>query len=396
MRRTTPCSSRIWSVFREVISMRFVKVSRVRAVVLACAMAIDAVPAAAQHARDSSFAGLVARLSEPNGYFDSDNIITNEASYLQIASQLRKVGTHGGVYLGVGPDQNFSYVALIRPEMAFMIDVRRDNLLEHLLFKSIFAMARNRAEYLCLLLGKPTPVDVARWAARPTTDILAYVSHAPTDSAVVAATRRSSNGRIAALGVSLDTRDRQMIDRYRAEFIDSGLDTRYSSLGRNNRLDYPSLGELIMATDREGHRISYLADETAYQYVRDMEAHDRIVPIVGNVAGVKAVRAIGEYSAEHHLKVSAFYLSNVEQYLLTREGGFPEFARNVGTLPHDSTSVIIRSYFGRLGRVHPLYVPSAGNVSTSMIEPIDSFLRRYANDEIRNYADLVFNGFITP
>ncbi|HEX4683965.1 MAG TPA: hypothetical protein VH277_14700 [Gemmatimonadaceae bacterium] len=376
--------------------MRLVKLARVRAVFLACAIAFGAVPAAAQQTRDSSFAGLVARLSEPNGYFDSDNIITNEASYLQISSQLRKVGTHGGVYLGVGPDQNFSYVALIRPRIAFMIDIRRDNLLEHLLFKSIFATARNRAEYLCLLLGKPVPADVAQWGAKPAAEILAYVTRTPTDSAAVAATRTASNARITALGVSLDARDRQMIDRYRAEFVASGLDTRYSSLGRNNRFDYPSLGQLIMAADREGHRLSYLADENAYQYVRDMETHDRIVPVVGNVAGDKAVKAIGEYAAEHHLHVSAFYLSNVEQYLLTREGGFPEFARNVATLPHDSTSVIIRSYFGRSGGLHPLYVPSAGNVSTSMIEPIDSFLRRYAAGEIRGYADLVFSGFITP
>src|SRR3954466_14192725 len=83
-----------------------------------------------------SFAALVARLSEPGGYFDSDNIITNEASYLHVASQLEKVHVHGGIYLGVGPDQNFSYIALIKPQIALLIDVRRDNLLEHLLFKS--------------------------------------------------------------------------------------------------------------------------------------------------------------------------------------------------------------------------------------------------------------------
>ena len=116
-----------------------------------------AAPFARSVAVDSSFAGLVARLSEPNGYFDSDNIITNEASYLHVASQLAKVGTHGGVYIGVGPDQNFSYIAMIRPSIAFMVDIRRDNLLEHLLFKSLFAMSRNRLEYLCLLFGKRVP-----------------------------------------------------------------------------------------------------------------------------------------------------------------------------------------------------------------------------------------------
>src|SRR5689334_12669979 len=58
-------------------------------------------PACAQErpASDSSFAALVARISETGGYFDSDNIISNESSYLQVASQLAKVGTHGGVYI---------------------------------------------------------------------------------------------------------------------------------------------------------------------------------------------------------------------------------------------------------------------------------------------------------
>src|SRR5438045_5305824 len=90
---------------------------------VAAALALlAALPARAQRFTDSSFAALVARLSETGGVFDSDNIISNEASYLQISSQLTRVGVHGGVYVGVGPDQNFSYVALIRPSIAFMLD----------------------------------------------------------------------------------------------------------------------------------------------------------------------------------------------------------------------------------------------------------------------------------
>jgi hypothetical protein len=187
-----------------------------------------------------------------------------------------------------------------------------------------------------------------------------------------------------------------MIDRYRAEFIDEGLETRYSSLGRNNRLDYPTFGQLMLATDRAGNRISFLADEDLFQYVRAMQLENRIVPVVGNVAGDRAVKAIGQYAGEHSLKVSAFYLSNVEQYLMTRDGGFDAYARNVKALPRDSTSVIIRSYFGRFGRTHPLFVPGVTNISTSMIEPIDTFVRAYDAGEIRTYPDLVFGRYIAP
>jgi hypothetical protein len=350
----------------------------------------------AQRLADSSFAALVARLSETGGVFDSDNIISNEASYLQIASQLTKTGVHGGVYIGVGPDQNFSYIALIRPSIAFMLDIRRDNMLEHLLFKALFEMSHNRMEYLCLLFGKPVPADINAWTGRQVGFIIAYLNQTRTDSQAVAAVRKASNERIAKFGVALDAHDRQMIDRYRAEFIADGLDTRYSSLGRNNRMDYPTFGQLMLATDRAGRQISFLADEDAFQFVRSMQIANRIIPVVGNVAGDKAVKAIGQYASEHSLNVSAFYLSNVEQYLLTRDGGFDMYARNVKALPHDSTSVIIRSYFGRFGRTHPLFVPGVSNISTSMIEPIDTFLRAFAAGEIRTYPDLVFNGYVTP
>ncbi len=345
---------------------------------------------------DTTFAGIVARLSEPSGYFDSDNIITNEASYLHVASQLAKVGVHGGVYIGVGPDQNFSYIALIKPRMAFMLDIRRDNLLEHLFFKSLFALSRNRLEYLCLLLGKPVPPDVDKWTSRSAGAVLAELGDLHVDSAAVAASRAASNARIASFGVPLDAHDRAVIDRYRATFVSEGLDTRYSSIGRNNRSEYPSFGRLMMESDRAGHLLSYLADESEFQLVRAMERENRIVPVVGNVAGDKALKAIAQYATDSGLTVSAFYLSNVEQYLMTRDGGFDEYAKNVKLLPHDSTSVIIRSYFGRFGMTHPLYVPSQGNISTSMIEPMDSFLRAYAAGELRNYTDLAFGRYVTP
>ena len=58
-----------------------------------------------------TFAASIAGLSEPGGYFDTDNLISNERSYLQVVPDLRRLSVRGGAYIGVGPDQNFSYIA---------------------------------------------------------------------------------------------------------------------------------------------------------------------------------------------------------------------------------------------------------------------------------------------
>ena len=85
----------------------------------------------------------------------------------------------GGVYVGVGPDQNFSYIALARPEIAFLVDIRRGNLLLHLLFRAVFEESRNRLEYLSLLLGRQPPADLAEWDERSIDRITAYIDSAP-------------------------------------------------------------------------------------------------------------------------------------------------------------------------------------------------------------------------
>src|SRR3954453_15325164 len=71
----------------------------------------------------TSFASRIAALSEPGGNFDTDNLISNEKSYLHVVPALRDAGLSGGTYIGVGPDQNFSYIAQVRPSIAFIIDL---------------------------------------------------------------------------------------------------------------------------------------------------------------------------------------------------------------------------------------------------------------------------------
>src|SRR5262245_26019009 len=106
---------------------------------------------------ETPFATQIERLSEAEGTFDTDNLISNERSYLHVVPALLSAGVSGGAYIGVGPDQNFSYIARIRPTVAYIIDVRRDNMLLHLLLKALFARAPDRVAYLSLLTGRSPP-----------------------------------------------------------------------------------------------------------------------------------------------------------------------------------------------------------------------------------------------
>jgi hypothetical protein len=82
---------------------------------------------------DETFWHLVTDFSEPNGFFRSDNFLSNEVEYQWVIPTLTSTLGTGGVYLGVGPEQNFSYIVSLRPKLAFIVDIRRGNLHEHLL-----------------------------------------------------------------------------------------------------------------------------------------------------------------------------------------------------------------------------------------------------------------------
>ena len=347
---------------------------------------------------DSAFARMVLRLSEPGGYFDSDNLISNETSYLHVLDGMRRLKVQGGAYIGVGPDQNFSYIAAVRPNIAFMLDIRRDNLLEHLLFKSLFAMARSRTEYLCLLFGKPFPRDVERWGGKSIREIVDYIDATPTDADLADSTQSAISQRVRRLGLTLSALDLETIARIRDAFVRDSLDLRYSSIGRAPRPYHPAYRQLLLERDRAGRQANFLASEDAFQFLKSMQARDLIIPVVGNAAGDHALTAIGALIAERGEKVSTFYISNVEQYLI-RDGGFSQFAENVKRLPRDRRSVMIRSFFGvgygyGMGGSHPLNV--SGHYSTQILQTLDAFVSTYESGGVRSYYDLISKNYVDP
>lgn len=360
---------------------------------------LGAAPASAR--QSTEFGRLVARLSEPGGYFDSDNLVSNETSYLHVLPALRSLGVQGGAYLGVGPEQSFSYLAEIKPELAILIDIRRDNMLLHLLFKAMFEVSRNRVEYLCLLYGRPAPPVLARWTDQPLEDILTYLDITPADIALQARNHAELMERVTHFGVPLSDTDRVTLRRFHDEYAAQGLEITFSSRGRPSRPGYPSERQLYLATDLDGRPGSYLATEERFRTVRELQRNDKVIPVVGDLSGPTAMRAIAAFLKEAKIPVSAFYLSNVEMYLF-RQGNFGKFAENVRALPAGPASVLIRSYFGRgiywnggggMGN-SPMPQALPGHLSAQQLQTFATFLQLTAHPDSVSYLEILTSGAV--
>jgi hypothetical protein len=307
-----------------------------------------------------SFASRIQHLSEAGGDFDTDNLISNERSYLEVMPTLKSAGASGGAYLGVGPDQNFSYIAQLRPAIAFIVDIRRDNLLLHLLFKALFAAARTRVEYLALLTGRPAPERPDTWREANLERVVAYIDEVQPEGAdAVRQLDRRMHDAIAAFGVPLTVADHATIQRFHHTFVTGGLSLKFESRGRPPQRAYPTFRDLLVATDRAGRAWNFLASEGDFQFVKSLEAKDLVIPVVGDLGGTHALAAIADLMTASNERLSAFYISNVETYLAG--GQYSQFVKNVTRLPHDGRSLIIRSIF-------------RASISTSETQPVNQFV----------------------
>ena len=134
------------------------------------------VPGDAAGRRPGGFAGSVERaefwklideFSEPNGNFRSDNLLSNEIWFQTIIPELVTLVKPGAVYLGVGPEQNFSYIAALKPRVVFIVDIRRGNLHTQLMYKALFELARDRADFVSMLFARKRPEGLECDVARP-------------------------------------------------------------------------------------------------------------------------------------------------------------------------------------------------------------------------------------
>jgi hypothetical protein len=335
---------------------------------------------------------LNADFSEPNGYFRSDNFLSNETGFQFVIPELVRLVKPGGVYLGVGPEQNFTYIVAVQPKIAFIFDIRRGNMIAHLMYKALLETSNDRAEFLSKLFSRPRPAGLDT-TSTPDQLFQAYVAAAPDSVAF-----RKNLAAIKAYltkthAFAMNDSDSKLLDYTYGAFYGGGPQISYNyPYGGGFGRGMPNYATLQSATDANGKNWAYLATEANFRWLKDFESKNLVVPIVGDFAGPKAIRAVGQYLKDHHAVASVFYTSNVEQYLFQQDDDWGKYYRNAATLPLDSTSTFIRSVGGGRGFYNAApgaSFPQLGGRLPSKLCSMQELLKAFADGRVQSYADVI-------
>jgi hypothetical protein len=333
---------------------------------------------------DEAFWKTITDFSEEGGYFRFENFLSNELGFQLVIPQLKEITQPGGVYLGVGPEQNFTYIAVLQPRIAFIIDIRRQNMLELMMYRAFFELSPDRADFLSHLFARKRPPHLD--AQSTPEELFASYDGVRADPLLFKKYLEDAKDVLVKHHkFALSDEDLSSIAYVYRVFMESGPDLDYQAGGGFGGGGSPTYMDLMTMTDGQGKNRSYLGSEEAYRTVRDMEMKNLIVPLVGDFGGPKAIRTVAQYLKEHDAKVSTFYLSNVEQYLF-QDGGARRFYGNVATLPIDSSSQFIRT--ANNGNVRGQF-RGFGMRFVTLLSPISDVLNALQDGRIRYYDDVL-------
>ena len=345
---------------------------------------------AAEDARlsDEAFWHLITDFSEAGGSFRFDNFISNEALFQHVLGRLKETTKPGGVYLGVGPDQNFTYIVALRPRIAFIVDIRRQNMLEHLMYKALIELSADRAEFLSRLFARQRPENIGPESTPE--ELFKAFRNVPAELDLFFANLDAIKIQLKERhGFKLSAEDEASIQYIFRAFYVGGPNLTYVGpvtprYAVRNRM--PSYADLMMQNDGEGQNHSYLSSEDNFGILKDLEQRNLIVPLIGDFAGPKTIRAVGTYLKQQNAAVTVFYLSNVEQYLFQQNDQWSRFYQNVATLPLDPNARFIRSVFNGYA-----YTLTANGYfrSDSLLSSIPDLLEAFNAGRIETYYDVI-------
>jgi hypothetical protein len=286
---------------------------------------------------DAEFWRIVSEFSEPDGPYTGDNWISNEASIQNVIPSLKRMTKTGGAYLGVGPEQNFTYIWAAQPKIAFIVDIRRQNLLNILMQKALFELSPDRAEFAARLFSRRRPQGLDEKTSPAA--LLAAIEAAPKTDIIE--NLQAIRSTLTKHGFTLSGDDLVTMDRVYQAFYRGGTTITAEFMSPGSPAGIPvTYTNHMTATDANKTNWSFLGSEEAYRYVREMHRKNLIIPLVGDFSGSKTMRQVAQYLKERNATVSAFYVSNVEMYLQGPK--MRGFQQNIATLPIDTTSMLIR------------------------------------------------------
>jgi hypothetical protein len=268
--------------------------------------------------------------------------------------------------------------------MGFIIDIRRQNMLEILLHKALFEMSPDRADFVANLFSRRRPAGLD--ANTNVKALLAAFNSAPSDG--LGKNIEAVKSLLTKHGYMLSDDDLTRISFVQGIFNRGGLSitAEYASPGSPAGIPV-TFADLMTATDRNGQAWSFLSSEAAYRYIRELHRKNLIIPLVGNFAGPSTIRRVGEYLKQRNSNVAVFYLSNVEYYL--KGPTMKAFQSNVASLPIASSSMLIRWSPRPTIPYVPWYTPDMGPVVT-MLSPISELVDLYkANRAPTDFAEVL-------
>jgi hypothetical protein len=179
---------------------------------------------------------------------------------------------------------------------------------------------------------------------------------------------------------TLDDRDTSEIREVMNAFYRFHLNIRYSI---NARMRFPTFAEVLTARDLEGNMSCVFNSDEDYAFIRDLQMKNLIIPVTGDVSERHALRSIGDFMKQYRLKLSAYYVSNFEEYVIKSYRTWEGWISNVKNLPINDKSVIIR-WTHELG----LYYQD------TRLQSVRKFLELDAAGEYNYYTDLIYTEYL--
>ena len=241
----------------------------------------------------------------------------------------KAITNKGGVFVGLGTDQNYLMAAWSKPQVLVPLDFDQMVVSLHYVFRVIFLNAKDPATFIQM------------WSEENFKSTKALLKQAYAD------------------------KDEQFQkDVYRA--FKQGSKFVRRRIVRIQKV----FGRVGVPT--------FLTDQAQYDFIVGLFKANRVFPVRGDLTATKTVRQVGDASRKCGLTIRTLYLSNAEQYFKYT----PDFRENMQSLPYDTESVVIRT----AGTKKPW---TADGVYDYMVQTADNFMTWLKHKQTYNVWTIV-------